>query len=86
MSKGGKYMTETKQKRYVGVKETLLYGVANGGQCLGYNMIRAQFNFFLVTIFGVPAKAVALMILVMGLWDAFNDPIMGSLVYRTRKR
>lgn len=79
-------MTETKQKRYVGVKETLLYGIANGGQCLGYNMIRAQFNFFLVTIFGVPAEAVALMILVMGLWDAFNDPIMGSLVDRTRTR
>ena len=79
-------MTETKQKRYVGVKETLLYGIANGGQCLGYNMIRAQFNFFLITIFGVPANAVALMILVMGLWDAFNDPLMGSLVDRTRTR
>lgn len=79
-------MTETKQKRYVGVKETLIYGIANGGQCIGYNMIRAQFNFFLVTIFGVPAKAVALMILVMGLWDAFNDPLMGSIVDRTRTR
>lgn len=79
-------MTETKQKRYVGVKETLLYGIANGGQCLGYNMIRSQFNFFLVTIFGVPARAVALMILIMGLWDAFNDPLMGSIVDRTRTR
>ncbi len=79
-------MTETKQRRYVGVKETLIYGVANGGQCLGYNMIRAQFNYFLVTIFGVPAKAVALMILVMGFWDAFNDPLMGSIVDRTRTR
>ncbi len=79
-------MTETKQKRYVGVKETLLYGIANGGQCIGYNMIRAQFNFFLITIFGVPAEAVALMILVMGLWDAFNDPLMGSIVDRTRTR
>ena len=79
-------MKETKQKRYVGVKETLLYGIANGGQCIGYNMIRAQFNFFLITIFGVPANAVALMILVMGLWDAFNDPLMGSIVDRTRTR
>ncbi len=79
-------MTETKQKRYVGVKETLIYGIANGGQCIGYNMIRAQFNFFLITIFGVPAKAVAMMILVMGLWDAFNDPLMGSIVDRTRTR
>lgn len=79
-------MTETKQKRYVGVKETLLYGIANGGQCLGYNMIRAQFNYFLINVFGVPANAVAFMILVMGLWDAFNDPLMGSIVDRTRTR
>lgn len=35
-------MTETKQKRYVGVKETLIYGIANGGQCIGYNMVRGQ--------------------------------------------
>ena len=79
-------MTETKQKRYVGVKETLLYGIANGGQCIGYNMVRAQLTFFLVTVFGVPYEAVTLMILVMGFWDAFNDPLMGSIVDKTRTR
>lgn len=79
-------MTETKQKRYVGVKETLIYGIANGGQCLGYNMVRAQLTFFLVTVFGVPATAVGTMILVMGFWDAFNDPLMGSIVDKTRTR
>lgn len=79
-------MTETKQKRYVGVKETLIYGIANGGQCIGYNMVRAQLTFFLVTVFGVPAEAVATMILVIGFWDAFNDPLMGSIVDRTRTR
>ncbi len=36
-----------KEKRYVGVKETILYGVANGGQCIGYNMITSQRSFFL---------------------------------------
>lgn len=79
-------MTETKQKRYVGVKETLIYGIANGGQCIGYNMVRAQLTFFLVTVFGVPAEAVGTMILLMGFWDAFNDPLMGSIVDRTRTR
>lgn len=79
-------MTETKQKRYVGVKETLLYGVANGGQCIGYNMVRAQLTFFLVTVFDVPAEAVTMMILIMGFWDAFNDPLMGSIVDKTRTR
>ena len=42
------------EKRYVGVKETLLYGIANGGQCIGYNMMTAQRAFFLVSVFGVP--------------------------------
>lgn len=79
-------MTETKQKRYVGVKETLIYGIANGGQCIGYNMVRAQLTFFLVTVFGVPAEVVGFMILFMGFWDAFNDPLMGSIVDKTRTR
>ena len=74
------------EKCYVGVKETLIYGIANGGQCLGYNMVRAQLTFFLVTVFGVPARAVSLMILLMGFWDALNDPIMGAIVDKTRTR
>lgn len=55
-----------KEKRYVGVKETVLYGVANGGQVIGYNMVRMQMTFFLVTVFGIPSEAVATMIMVMG--------------------
>lgn len=77
---------ENTSKRYVGIKETLLYGVANGGQVIGYNMVRAQLTFFLVTVFGVPAQAVTAMITVMGFWDAFNDPLMGGIVDRTRSR
>lgn len=78
--------TEVKEKRYVGVKETVLYGVANGGQCIGYNMMTSQRSFFLVSVFGVPEKIVSAMLAVMAFWDAFNDPLMGALVDRTRTR
>ncbi len=78
--------TAVRERRYVGVRETVLYGVANGGQVIGYNMVRMQLTFFLVTVFGVPAQAVATMIFFMGLWDAFNDPIMGAIVDKTRTR
>lgn len=74
------------ERSYVGLKETVLYGVANGGQCLGYNLVRAQLTFFLVTVCRIPAAAVATMVLVMGTWDTINDPIMGSIVDRTRTR
>ena len=79
-------MTETKQKRYVGVKETLIYGIANGGQCIGYNMMTAQRAFFLVSVFGVPEIVVSTMLTVMAFWDAFNDPLMGVVVDKTRTR
>ena len=66
--------TETSkiEKRYVGVKETAIYGIANGGQCIGYNMMTAQRAFFLVSVFGVPEAVVALMLTVMSFWDAFK--------------
>ncbi|MGN0543066.1 MAG: MFS transporter, partial [Acutalibacteraceae bacterium] len=74
------------EKHYVGIKETALYGVANGGQVMGYNLVRGQLTFFLVTVCRIPAAAVATMVLIMGTWDTLNDPIMGSIVDRTRTR
>ncbi len=77
---------QVKEKRYVGVKETLTYGIANGGQCIGYNMMTAQRAFFLVSVFGVPEIVVSTMLTVMAFWDAFNDPLMGAVVDKTRTR
>ena len=37
--------TAVRERRYVGVKETFLYGVANGGQVIGYNLVRMQLTF-----------------------------------------
>ena len=73
--------------RYVGVKETLAYGIANAGQCFGYNIIAGSYlSLFFVKIFGVPSEIVGTMMLVLGLWDTFNDPLMGSIIDRTRTR
>lgn len=80
-------MADIKEKRYVGVKETLLYGVANAGQCFGYNIIAGSYlSLFFTKVFGVPPEAVAAMMLFLGLWDTINDPLMGSIVDRTRTR
>ena len=74
------------QKRYVGIKETLIYGIANGGQCIGYNMVRGQLQVYLMTVCKIDWKVIFTMTLVMGIWDAFNDPLMGTVVDRTRTR
>ncbi|MBR2953269.1 MAG: MFS transporter [Clostridia bacterium] len=81
-------MTENKGDiRYVGVKETLAYGIANAGQCFGYNIIAGSYlSLFFTKVFGVPPEAVAAMMLFLGLWDTFNDPLMGTIVDKTRTR
>ena len=73
--------------RYVGVKETFAYGIANAGQCFGYNIIAGSYlSLFFTKVFGVPPEAVAAMMLFLGLWDTFNDPLMGSIIDKTRTR
>ena len=76
-----------KDVRYVGVKENLLFGLANAGQCFSYNMFTGSFlSLFFIKVFGIPNGAVATMLLVLGIWDTINDPIMGGIVDKTHTR
>ena len=76
-----------KEIRYVGVRENLLFGLANAGQCFSYNMFTGSFlSLFFIKVFGIPNGAVATMLLVLGIWDTVNDPIMGGIVDKTHTR
>lgn len=76
-----------KEIRYVGVKENLAYGFANAGQVFGYNLVAGGYlSLFFTKVFAIPEKAVATMILVLGIWDTINDPLMGGIIDRTRTR
>lgn len=80
-------MENEKEIRYVGIKENAAYGLANAGQCFGYNLIAGGYmSLFFTKVFGLPAQAVSVMILVLGIWDTVNDPLMGAVVDRTRTR
>ncbi len=82
MSEEGK-----KETRYVGVKENLAYGFANAGQVFGYNLVAGGYlSIFFTKVFGLPEKAVATMILILGIWDTINDPLIGGIIDRTRTR
>lgn len=77
---------ESRQKRYIGVKEMLIYGIANGGQTMSYTFLSSYLTYFFVNVFNIEPGAVATMIFVLGIWDTINDPIMGSIIDRTRSR
>lgn len=78
---------EKKEIRYVGVRENLAYGFANAGQVFGYNLVAGGYlSLFFTKVFGIPSGAVSAMILILGIWDTVNDPLMGALIDKTRTR
>lgn len=79
--------TLKKPVRYVGIKENLIYGIANSGQVFSYNMFAGTYlSIFFVKVFGIPSEAVATMVFILGIWDTVNDPLMGAIIDKTRTR
>lgn len=76
--------TET-EKRYVGYGEALAYGFAAGGKSFVTTPTQSGYlSLFFTKVFGLPAGAVSFMMLLSGLWDAVNDPMIGSVIDKTR--
>jgi sugar (glycoside-pentoside-hexuronide) transporter len=73
-------------RRYVGTKENILFGVANGGQIMSFTILTSYLTYFYVNIFNIDSKIVATMLFLEGIWDTLNDPLMGTIVDRTRTR
>lgn len=76
----------TAERRYAKDREMILYGIANGGQCMSYNTLTGYLSYFFVNVFNIDARIVSTMLFLEGIWDAVNDPLMGTLVDKTRTR
>ena len=60
-----------------------------GGYFVGQNIFYILLVMFLVTFFtdiGIPAYTVAIVALIVKIWDAVNDPIFGGIVDRVKFR
>ena len=67
-------------------KEGLSYSLCGFGQNLICTVIGSYLTVFMTDAIGFPALAVALLMLGARIFDALNDPIMGSIVDRTRTK
>ena len=70
-------------------KEVVSYSVAGLGQNIICQLVTTFFMYFLTTACGIDDDGImylAYMFLFARLFDAFNDPIMGSIVDKTRSR
>lgn len=67
-------------------KEGISYSLCGFGQNLICTVIGSYLTVFMTDAIGFSALAVALLMLFARIFDALNDPIMGSIVDRTRTK
>ena len=67
-------------EQYLLKKETLIYGIANGGQVFGYSLVTSYLMYFYLNVFQVNAKIISAVFLIGGIWDIINNPLIGMFI------
>ena len=74
---------ETKKK--LGFKEKFSYGLGAVGKDMVYMLSASYILYYFQDTLGVSAAAMAVILLAARIFDAFNDPIMGLIVAKTKR-
>lgn len=69
------------------VSTILSYAMATGSgyQIMG-SLVGSYLLVFLTDTFGIPAAAAGVIMVIASIWDAINDPIMGTIADRTKTK
>ncbi len=68
------------------MREKVSYGLGAVGKDMAYMLSASYILYYYQDILGVNAIAMGVILLVARVFDAFNDPVMGVLVAKTRTR
>lgn len=74
-----------KHNTYSG-KELTGYLIGLAGQNIIYNIISGGLQYYWQSIIFLPAMAISIIFFIARVWDAVNDPMMGSIVDHTRTK
>lgn len=74
------------KKRSLTGMEKFAYGIGAVGKDMVYMLSASYILYYYQDIMGVSAAAMGVILLVARVFDAFNDPIMGVVVAKTRTR
>ena len=70
----------------LGAKEKTSYGLGAVGKDMVYMLSASYILYYFQDILGVSAAAMGVILLIARVFDAFNDPIMGVVVAKTKTR
>ena len=74
------------QTRTYTKKERNMYITGMLGQNLIYNIVATGLYFYFQNVICLPAMALGWIFALARVWDAINDPMMGTIVDRTRTK
>lgn len=67
-------------------KELTMYLIGLAGQNIIYNITQTGLMYYFQSVIFLPAMAISIMIAIARVWDAINDPMMGTIVDRTHSK
>lgn len=70
----------------LGLREKIAYGIGAVGKDMVYMLSASYILYYYQDIMGVSAWVMGIILLIARVFDAFNDPLMGVLVAKTRTR
>lgn len=73
-------------KKRLGVAEKFAYGIGAVGKDMVYMLSASYVLYYFQDIMGVNTIAMGIILLVARIFDAFNDPIMGVIVAKTKTK
>ena len=73
-------------KKSLSGKEKFAYGIGAVGKDMVYMLSASYILYYYQDVCGVSAAAMGIILLVARIFDAFNDPIMGIVVAKTKTR
>ncbi|CAL6702621.1 TPA: glycoside-pentoside-hexuronide (GPH):cation symporter [Escherichia coli] len=77
-----------KQSAYekLSLKEKIGYGMGDAGSCMIWSVLALYLTWFYTDVYGLNPAIVGTLFLVIRVFDAFSDPIMGAICDRTKSR
>ena len=82
---GKKNLSEKGLNTYTG-KEAAAFYIGLAGQNIFYNIIGTALTYYLQFTILIPAFTVSVIMALARVWDAFNDPMMGTIVDKTHSK
>ena len=74
------------EKKNLSGKEKFAYGIGAVGKDMVYMLSASYISIYFLDVMGISAAAIAFLLMAARVFDAFNDPIMGVLVAKTKTK